>query len=120
MSKEKAVFKFNADLGRQGTLEGLFIANKKHVDWLVSSGLDVYFGEVLGKHSEIYGTIDTHMITMISDDEDIVKVLEDNDIAVGINPLDYGLLDTEEVLGELYEDDLTAIEVYNLIHNIKK
>lgn len=54
----KAIFKMNLDAGRQGSLEGIFSAEKEHVKILVEQEIEVYFGEVLGKHSEIHGTVE--------------------------------------------------------------
>lgn len=49
----KAIYKLNADYGRNGNLTGVFIAEKEHVAVLLENKIEVYFGEVLGKHSEI-------------------------------------------------------------------
>ena len=47
----KAIYKFEADFGRYGVLRGLFLADKSEVKYLI--GKELYFYEVLGKHSEI-------------------------------------------------------------------
>lgn len=78
------------------------------VDWYVSKaynfglfsfdrgnvlvGKDVYFGEILGKHSEVYGTIEEGEITLESDDPLVVK----NAVESGYNPLDYLEEDEDE------------------------
>ena len=55
-------------------------------------GKDVYFGEILGKHSEVYGTIEEGEITLESDDPLVVK----NAVESGYNPLDYLEEDEDE------------------------
>jgi len=84
------LYQFFWDCGRSGDLDGLFIATKEQVESVMGS--DVYFGEVLGKHSEIYGTLDAGDITLISDDQDKVLwlrgLMKGNNIS-GFNPLDY-------------------------------
>lgn len=50
------LWRFYWDCGRMGYLDGLFVATQAEVDEAV--GKEIYFGEVLGKHSEIYGTLD--------------------------------------------------------------
>lgn len=92
MANEKAVFKFNADFGRQGDLTGLFIATKEQVETLIESGIEVYFGEVLGKHSEIYGSIEQKEISLVSDNPEVIKVIEDFDLTSGYNPFDYTII----------------------------
>ena len=87
---DKAVFKMDMSFGRMGSLEGLFVAEKEDVKNLM--GKYVYFGEVLGKHSEVYCTFeqeDLDCITMISDDPKIVALFEEHNIRSGYNPLDY-------------------------------
>lgn len=83
----KGLYKFNFDCGRMGELNGIFIADSKDVESVI--GKEVYFGEVLGKHSDIYGTIDEGEIKLITDDPEIVSLMEENNISTGFNPLDY-------------------------------
>lgn len=83
----KGLYKFNFDCGRMGELNGIFIADSKDVESVI--GKEVYFGEVLGKHSEIYGTIDEGEIKLITDDPEVVSLMEENNISTGFNPLDY-------------------------------
>ena len=88
MSKSaKAVYKFSWDCGRQGTLEGVFVEKKSNMKKVV--GQHVYFGEVLGKHSEIQGVVEDSDIVLVSDDPAVVQIFEDNDISIGYNPYEY-------------------------------
>lgn len=77
------LWKFYWDCGRQGEVEGLFKATKEEVDAAI--GKEVYFGEILGKHSEVYGTLEDGEIELVSDDPLTVK----NAFETGYNPLDY-------------------------------
>ncbi|WP_394910517.1 DUF4406 domain-containing protein [uncultured Robinsoniella sp.] len=70
-SPKECLWKFYWDCGRQGSVEGIFKATKEEVDAAI--GKEVYFGEILGKHSEIYGIIEDGEIDFISDDPLIVK-----------------------------------------------
>lgn len=73
-----------------GDVEGLFVADDEKVE--VSLGKQVYFGEILGKHSEVYGTLDEADLQVLSDDQDfiekVVSIFGDN-LPIGYNPLSY-------------------------------
>jgi hypothetical protein len=86
---QKAIYKFHQDHGRMGSLEGIFVADPKEVKQLIDSEKDVYFGEVLGKHSEIYSPISDDEITMVSDDPAFVELFEAHDLSSGFCPFDY-------------------------------
>ena len=47
----KYLYRFYEDCGRMGSLDGIFVAEESDVDALI--GQNLYFGEVLGKHSDI-------------------------------------------------------------------
>lgn len=85
----KKLYSFYWDCGRMGNLQGLFIAEESEVQKIL--GKEVYFGEVLGKHSEIYGTVDDNDIEIVSEDREKVEWLENllGSTVSGYNPLDY-------------------------------
>lgn len=83
------IYKLNFDCGRMGSLEGIFAAYSDEVKQLIDSGVEVYFGEVLGKHSEVYGSIDESEITFLTDNEEFVRMFVDNDMQSGYNPFNY-------------------------------
>lgn len=85
----KAVYKLHYDCGRMGELTGLFIAEKESVDKLIESGQEVYFGEVLGKHSEVCGPVEECDLTLISTEESVIELIEKHDLENGFNPFDY-------------------------------
>ena len=91
----KALFKMNFDCGRMGDLEGVFVADTEDVEYLVNNKISVYFGEVLGKHSEISGCVAESEIKQITTDEKVIKVVEDYDLQSGYNPFDYTICERE-------------------------
>lgn len=82
-SSKVCLWRFYWDCGRQGDVEGVFKATKEEVDAAI--GMEVYFGEILGKHSEVFGELEVGEITLESDDPLVVK----NAVESGYNPLDY-------------------------------
>lgn len=97
METEKYLWKFGWDCGRQGEVKGLFVATESEINNII--GKPVYFGEILGKHSEIYGTIDDGEITKMDlDSETVEKVAAIlGETWSGYNPLHYlNEDDTEE------------------------
>ena len=83
----EAVYTFHFGCYRMGTLYGLFIADKKEMEDLVASEKEIYFGEVLGKHSEIIGKITEDDYTLISDDPATVEFCKRNKLEIGFNPV---------------------------------
>lgn len=86
----KKLYNFFWDCGRAGDLKGLFIADEEEINKLI--GKEIYFGEVLGKHSEIFGILERDEVEVKSDDQEfiskLIDVLGDGTIS-GFNPLDY-------------------------------
>lgn len=86
----KGIYEFYWNAGRSGSLEGIFIADVSSVAGII--GKEVYFGEVLGKHSEVYGVINDGDIVLKSDDQDFIAKFEGilgEGYSSGFNPLDY-------------------------------
>jgi hypothetical protein len=85
----KKLYKFYWDCGRQGDVEGMFIAEENEVQNAI--GKEVYFGEILGKHSEVYGTIEEGDIAEIQVSETTIKEIEQiiGSTISGYNPLNY-------------------------------
>lgn len=80
--------RFFWDCGRMGDVEGLFVTTEEALE--KAYGKRVYFGEILGKHSEVYGTLDREDITLVTDDQDFITRIVDllgSDLS-GYNPLD--------------------------------
>ena len=91
----KALFKMVFDCGRMGELEGVFIANTEDVDYLIKNKISIYFGEVLGKYSEISGTLDESEIKTITTDENIINVVKEYELESGYNPFTENICEDE-------------------------
>jgi len=86
----KKIYEFFWDCGRMGILEGLFIADSEDVKQII--GQEVYFGEVLGKHSGIFDTVTEDDLTVKTEDQDFIEkfieIFGEGTIS-GYNPFDY-------------------------------
>lgn len=105
----EAIYRMNIDCGRMGELEGVFTATKEQIKKLTDGTISVYWGEVLGKHSEVYGAIEPDEIIMISDDPNTVDVFNKNGFASGYNPFYKDVCDFDYE-GNGINEDLTNVE----------
>lgn len=106
----KGVYKLYKDCGRMGSISGTFIATAAEVELLM--GREVNFGEVLGKHSEVYFTMTPDNITLVTTDEKAVSVIEEHDLTSGFSPFDYEIEGLEQddngewvVVGEAEDEE---------------
>jgi hypothetical protein len=83
----KILYKFYWDCGRQGDVDGTFVATEEEV--AAAMGKEVYFGEILGKHSEIFGTLEEKDLKVLTDDQKFIEMFEKLVGDVGHNPLRY-------------------------------
>jgi hypothetical protein len=87
--------KFEWDM-RGGSVEGLFVTTHDALNEIL--GEEVYFGEILGKHSEIYGTLESEDFVIICEDDvlidHLIKVFGSATL-MGHNPITY-LRDRED------------------------
>ena len=83
----KILVEFYWDCGRSGELTGLFVTTKEKLENLY--GQDAYFGEVLGKHSEISGTVTEDDFTIKTDNQEFISLFEELIGEQGFNPFDY-------------------------------
>ena len=94
------LYKFHWDCGRAGDLDGIFVVNdvgQAALNAIIDT--EVYFGEVLGKHSEIAGRLEREEVTeIIATPEEVATVARvlAGEIPprgwvtlTGFNPLDY-------------------------------
>lgn len=102
----------NLDFRRQGNLEGTFVATQEQVDCLINKKIEVYFGDVLGKHSEVYGSIEGHEISVVSDNPEVVNA----GVQSGYNPFDYTFINFDATpYGIEDTDDMTVDELVDII-----
>ena len=82
------IYSFYWDCGRQGHIEGAFVADSKDIRMLM--GREISFGDVLGKHSDVFGWIEEKDIALVSDNLAHVEVFQELfENGIGYNPLDY-------------------------------
>lgn len=74
------MFKWDSDYSFIG---GLFKATDEEIENLI--GKDIYLGEVDGKHSDVWGTVERDDISLVSADPTVVVAVPD----FGYNPLEY-------------------------------
>ena len=86
----KKLYKFEWDCGRQGSIDGLFISEEHEVKDII--GKYIYFGEVLGRYSEVDGEIEEDDIIEIKVSQSVIDelgcIFKDGNI-IGYNPLEY-------------------------------
>jgi hypothetical protein len=85
----KYLYRFLWDCGRSGEVEGLFVATEEEVANLI--GKELYLGEILGKHSEVFGEVEEGDIEKLDLDADSVAKVSAllGNTWSGHNPLDY-------------------------------
>lgn len=83
----KGIYKFDADFGRMGDLSAVFVATAQDIENII--GKEVYFGEVLGKHSEVYMTVENDNFSLVTNDEKFIELFEEYGLENGHNPFDY-------------------------------
>jgi hypothetical protein len=83
----EAIYKMRFDCGRMGSLKGIFVADTEEMKKLI--GTEIYFGEVLGKHSEIEGPLDEADIELVTNEADVVEIFKKYELQSGYNPFDY-------------------------------
>lgn len=111
----KKLYRFSWDCGRAGEVEGVFIADAETVTKAIGSS--VYFGEILGKHSEVYGTLEEKDLKVLSDDQEFITKCEvvfnaakSDQWSVagtisGYNPFDYMQNHCDDCGEEIEEDE---------------
>lgn len=67
-----ALYYYNAE-SRHGCLNGLFIAPIGIPERMAAAGLEVYWGEVLGKHSEVIDVLDQYSFGIETDDQPLIQ-----------------------------------------------
>lgn len=90
----KVLYKFEVDCGRMGCLSGIFVRDEDDVKNLL--GQEVYFGEVLGKHSEIACEMKPSMFTATSKDQEFIRQFEVLDCETGCNPFKYQTVESRD------------------------
>lgn len=84
----KGIYRMKIEF-RAGNLSGIFVANRQSVQAWLSVGCELYFGEVLGKGSNVGGKIGEGDIKLITEDSHAVEIFEKHNLQTGYNPFDY-------------------------------
>ena len=110
---QKYLWSFCWDCGRSGSLEGLFVATEKEVE--EATGQEVYFGEALGKHSEVYGTIDEGDIFKVEISPEAVSEVSKHlgETWSGWNPLEYVRFYCDRCGDRMDYDEVSYSDVYD-------
>ena len=108
-----AIYEYCESFGRLGSLNSIFIADKKLVEECI--GKVANFGEVLGKHSEVSSIINENNLKITCDDYEKIKiVLEALNLQVNLSDIDkyYSIIGlnpieiiVEEMEEQYYEED---------------
>lgn len=84
----RGIYRFQIHCGRMGDLAGVFTAESEDIEKI--DGQTVYFGEVLGKHSEVEVDIDSEKhIKLISSSPADVEMFDRLELSTGYDPFDY-------------------------------
>ncbi len=100
-----------------GDLEGIFISTPDRVRILTTpseNDIEVRFGEVLGKHSEISETITAQDITLVTDDPAAVEIFKKYEMWCGYDPFAYPC-DEDSRPDECKDKDMTTGQVIDVI-----
>ena len=107
----KGLYKLDIERRRSSNITGIFVEQSDYVDYLIKSKIEVHFGEIEGKHSDVYGSIDAKDISLITQDENVIKIVQEYGLENGINPFDYSALNEDSkydnsCVREIIEDKL--------------
>jgi hypothetical protein len=84
------LWKYKLDCGRMGNIDGVFLASDDEIKEVI--GKTVYFGEALGKHSEVEAVIEEKELTEITSNQAVIfelhRSIEGNTLC-GYNPVEY-------------------------------
>lgn len=95
----RKLYKFHWGYYRGGNVSGIFAAEESEVQAAMNK--DVYFGEILGKHSEVSGVLEAEDLTELTDDQEFIAKAEALGVVPnGYDPLDYVREEEEEEEGE--------------------
>ena len=81
----EGLYKLNVKHGRKCWITGMFLADSEDVERLI--GMEAYFGEICGKHSEIMFAIESEHIELVSTEPSVLDLGEA--ICCGYDPFEY-------------------------------
>ena len=90
----RKIYKFSADFGRMGWISSIFSAEEEDIN--ITIGKEIYFGEVLGKHSEICFILNKSHLEEITSNQEFIKTFDMLCCSTGMNPIHYVNEEVEE------------------------
>lgn len=97
-----------------GLVEGLFICTKDELNLLL--GETIYFGEILGKHSDVFLTITEDNLKVLSDDQKLIdQLLPLGKTLSGYNPLDFTYIYCECGENHIYAEGSWLVDERNKV-----
>lgn len=83
------IVSMSLDYGRGGDVEGVFLVSKEDFELAKKLNPQVYFGEILGKHSEVYCDFNEISFEVKTEDQEKVNALIEMDMhSSGHNPFE--------------------------------
>jgi hypothetical protein len=83
------LYEWEWDCGRQGSVGGRFFATPDSLERIF--GKEIYFGEILGKHSEVVGRLERDEVKLVTDNQEFIAKAKELSVNLesGYNPFDY-------------------------------
>lgn len=81
------LYKMHIDCGRSGDLYATFVSTSEDILSLLDQKIN--FGEVLGKHSDVSVEMKTDMFTVITEDQEFIKMFMELGLESGHVPFYY-------------------------------
>lgn len=104
------IYKMDVEYGRQGDVTGIFLADGEDVQEII--GHELYFGEILGKHSEVVFSLEQGDLKLATNNPIAVDIFRRYKLDSGYNPFNY--LPEEEEEEEEEDPDNDKIEASDL------
>lgn len=84
----KKLYRYNLYCGRMGSIDSVFVADDEEMKKAL--GKRIYFGEVLGKHSEIVDEeFSESSLEVLSEEQSVCDIIEEHIGSTGHCPLNY-------------------------------
>lgn len=113
-SKELVLLEIFWDGGRDSDIYEQRIMTKDNANLFVRTfvGVEIYFGEIRGKHSEVYGDLEVSDITINSNPESVKDFLASNPLGYDYNHSFIDII-SDGLIDGTYEDIDMSIEEFN-------
>ena len=79
----RGLYKIHIEYGRDSAIDSLFIADCDKMNYLLNHGIGIRFG-----YDIEVDTLDDFGFELVTTDENIIKMVEENDLETGPNPLE--------------------------------